>query len=144
MREDLEVWPGVVIPRGEFTLTQTRSRGAGGQNVNKVNSRVELRWPVTQSKALPLGVHRRFLRKVAPRLTQEGDLIIAAQEHREATRNAATCYERLRAMIISVRYPPKPRVATKPTKGSQRRRLKKKKARGQTKKNRSWRPGGDG
>ncbi|MBX9693339.1 MAG: aminoacyl-tRNA hydrolase [Cyanobacteria bacterium] len=106
------------IPADELELTYSRSGGPGGQNVNKVNSKARLRFPVIASQTLPESVRERFLSKYGNRITTEGDLIITSQTYRDQARNADECLEKLRGMIISVLSPPRQRRATKPTKAS--------------------------
>ena len=84
------------IPLSEFEFTYVRSSGPGGQNVNKVNSKALLRWPVIRSASLPPDVRERFLRRFASRLTTEGELLINSQRYRDQGRNADDCLEKLR------------------------------------------------
>jgi ribosome-associated protein len=121
-------------------FTYARSSGAGGQNVNKVNSKAVLRWNPNASVAMPAAVRARFLAKFAGKLTGDGELIIMSDSFRDQGRNAADCIERLREMISSVWVAPKKRKATKPTFGSKQRRLKSKKAKSEIKQGRSWKP----
>jgi ribosome-associated protein len=121
------------IPAEELRLAFARSSGPGGQNVNKVNSKAVLRWSVRSTLALPEDVKLRFLQRYAARLTRDGELVLSADEHREQGRNAAACRERLRQLVLAVAKPPVPRRPTRPTRGSQQRRLGEKKLRGQRK-----------
>ena len=124
------------IPRVELTFTYARSSGAGGQNVNKVNSKAILRWDPGASHAMSEPVRERFLARFAGRLTSDGELILTSDRHRDQGRNAADCMEKLREMIGLVQHPPKKRHATKPTFGSKVRRLKAKKVNSDKKQNR--------
>jgi ribosome-associated protein len=119
----LVVTPKLQIPMREFTFTYARSGGPGGQNVNKVNTKATLRWPVAFSTGLPDAVRARFLYKFGGKLTAGGDLLVTSQRFRDAGRNTADCLDKLRRMLISVATPPKARRPTKPTKASIRRRL---------------------
>jgi ribosome-associated protein len=111
------------LPLREFTFSYARSGGPGGQNVNKVNTKATLRWPMRTSASLPEAVRARFLAKYGGKLTTDGDLLITSQRYRDAGRNTADCLEKLRHMLISVADAPKSRRPTKPTKASVRRRL---------------------
>ena len=129
----LVVSPRVRVPQSEFEFSYARSSGPGGQNVNKVNSKATLRWPVTRSPSLPEDVRQRFLTRFASRLTSEGELLVTSQRYRDQPRNIADCLEKLRAMLAAVAVPPKPRRKTRPTKASGERRLKGKRATGEKK-----------
>jgi len=119
----LVISPTLQIPLREFSFTYTRSSGPGGQNVNKLNTKALLRWPVTTSPSLPEPVRQRLLTKYRSRITENGDLLIVSQRFRDAGRNVADCLEKLRAMLSEAATPPRPRKATRPTRGSVRRRL---------------------
>ena len=123
----------IAIPQEELYFSYVRSSGAGGQNVNKVNSKAVLRWSPGSSSALPDGVRDRFLQRYGNRLSADGELIITSDRHRDQGRNAADCIDKLRALIATVWQAPKPRRPTKPTFGSMQRRLQQKKERGEIK-----------
>jgi ribosome-associated protein len=127
---------GFVVPAAELLERFSRSSGPGGQGVNTTDSRVELRWQVVGSPALsrlPEARRRRVESTLADRLVC-GELIISASEHRSQRQNRVAARNRLaEALRQALRPPPPPRRATRPTRGSQRRRLEAKKQRGSTK-----------
>jgi len=112
----------IQIPQSEFEFTFARSGGPGGQNVNKVNSKAILRWPITISPSLPDDVRARFVKKYASRITIDGDLLISSQKYRDQSRNIDNCLEKLKDMLITIVYPPPTRRPTKPTQASKIRR----------------------
>jgi ribosome-associated protein len=113
----------IQIRHEEFTFTFVRSSGPGGQNVNKVNSKAVLRWPVMQSPALPAEVRQRFVARFGRRLTGEGELVLSSQRYRDQGRNVADCLDKLKSMLAAVAARPVVRKPTKPTRGSITRRL---------------------
>ena len=115
------------VPLDEFEWSYARSGGPGGQNVNKVESKALLRWNVTASESLPPDVKARFLAKNRNRLTGEGEFVLTSQRFRDQERNRQDCLEKLISLLQTAATPPVPRVATKPTKASKRRRLGEKK-----------------
>jgi len=136
----IEVAPGVMMPKGALVYSASRSSGPGGQNVNKVNSRVELRIAL-EAIPIPTAARARLGRMAGRRLNAAGELLIAADDHRSQRQNKAEAMARLRDLIVRALVKPKPRITTKPTKGSARRRIEAKKQRGEIKKNRGGRPG---
>jgi len=122
----LVINPQLKIPLREFRFTFARSSGPGGQNVNKLNTKTVLRWPVSTSPSLPEAVRRRLLAKHGRRVTAKGDLLITSQRFRDAGRNVADCLEKLRKMLAEAAVAPKPRKPTKPSPTSARRRLEQK------------------
>ena len=126
----------IQIPQREFTITYARSGGPGGQNVNKLNTKATLRWPVRTSPSLPEAVRNRFLAKYGNKITSQGDLLITSQRFRDAGRNTADCLEKLRRLLLSVSVAPKRRRPTKPTRSSVERRLERKRRRSKKKRQR--------
>ena len=131
--EALVVRPGIVIPRSEFEFTYMRSSGPGGQNVNKVNTKARLRWPVTRTTSLPEAVRQRFLQRHRTRVTSDGDLVVSSQRYRDQAKNVLDCLEKVRELVLAVADPPARRKKTKPSRASQARRVADKRRRSQSK-----------
>jgi ribosome-associated protein len=121
------------IPHEEFAFKHARSSGPGGQNVNKVNSKVTLRWRPLESPSLPDEVRQRFATRFASRLLTDGSLLIACERSRSQPLNREGCLEQLSCMLVSVATPPKRRKATRPTRASKTRRVNDKRRRSGTK-----------
>jgi ribosome-associated protein len=124
------------IPSSEFRFTFARSAGPGGQNVNKVNTKVTLHWTVESSSSLPEDVRDRLRSKYGRRINKNGELVIYSQRYRDQGRNTEDCLNKLREMLLDVAIAPKKRKATRPSRASKERRLRDKKARSQTKESR--------
>jgi ribosome-associated protein len=121
------------IPLDEFRWEFTRSGGPGGQNVNKVNSKVQLRWRPGESPSLPPAVRARLLALVGSRLTADGELLVSSQETRDQSRNLDACLAKVRDLVRLALKPPRIRRPTQPTHASQIRRIEAKARRSKTK-----------
>ena len=114
--------PKFPVDEREVEFNAIRAQGAGGQNVNKVSSAIHLRFDISAS-SLPDDIKERLLALSDSRITQEGVLVLKAQQHRTQEMNRADALARLQAVVDGVSSPPKNRRATKPTYGSKQRRL---------------------
>ncbi|TGE20486.1 aminoacyl-tRNA hydrolase [Hymenobacter aquaticus] len=117
----------------ELQFQTSRSSGPGGQNVNKVESRVELRFHIGNSQLLSDEQKQTLLAKLASKLTTEGELLLTAQEDRSQLRNRETVVQKFYDTLRKALHKPKARKATKPSKGAVRQRLESKKKHGEKK-----------
>lgn len=128
----LQISNTVFISEREIEISAIRSQGAGGQNVNKVASAIHLRFDIAAS-SLPDSYKQRLLKLNDGRITQQGVIIIKAQEYRSQEHNRESALRRLQELIKSAVVIPKKRKPSKPTRSSQRKRLDSKSKRGQIK-----------
>jgi ribosome-associated protein len=126
MLDSLRIDSGLTIPASELSWTAVRSSGPGGQNVNKVASKVELRFSLARSAVLAAPVKARLRAAAGKRVNAEGELCIVSQRSRDQQRNLSDTLEKLRTLVLAALEVPKPRRPTRPTRASQTRRIEQK------------------
>jgi ribosome-associated protein len=140
--DPLVINPAITIPAEAFSMAAVRASGPGGQNVNKVASKVELRFDLANTTALTESVKERLRALAGKRVDQDGMILFTSQKTRDQGRNLDDARLRLKVMILQALEVPKERRATRPSRGAKERRLTAKKVTGERKKSRS-RPGSD-
>jgi len=143
MITDVHVKNGITIPLHELEITTSRSGGAGGQHVNKTDTRITVRWNVIKTQALTDEQRARVLENLKSRLTVEGDLIINNSTSRSQQQNKEKALEQLAYEVRKALYVPKKRIATRVSKAKKEARLDSKARRGNIKKLRSTKYYGD-
>lgn len=137
---ELLVHPSLTIPAKDLRYSASRSSGPGGQNVNKVNSKVTLKWRLEETPGFSDEWKKRFRNRFGGRINRDGDFVLQCDEYRDWHRNLTAIRFRLKSMLLETRLAPKKRRPTKPSRASQRRRLEAKKRHSQKKQDRgkSW------
>jgi ribosome-associated protein len=138
----LRVNKQIAIPRSELRFSFVRSSGPGGQNVNKVNSKVELRWKIERSSALPNDVRERMTSRYSRRINNRGELVLTSQRYRDQGKNIDDCLTKLRDLLSAVATPPRRRKKTAPPRSARESRLRDKRSVANKKRERK-RPVGD-
>ncbi|OGB97282.1 hypothetical protein A3F06_00960 [candidate division TM6 bacterium RIFCSPHIGHO2_12_FULL_36_22] len=137
MKYDLSIKNDIIIPEHELEITTSRSGGAGGQHVNKTDTRITVRWNVKNTTALDETLKQRLLHNLQSQLTGDGDLIVHNSESRSQSQNKDLALKNLAKKIRQALYVPKKRMKTRVPKGIKEARLKAKTQRSELKKSRS-------
>lgn len=137
MKNDLFIKNNIAIPEHELEITASRSGGAGGQHVNKTDTKITVRWNIKNSSALTEEQKQRVLEKLQSRITEDGDLIVHNSESRSQQQNKKNALNNLAAIIRGALHVPKKRIATKVSKALKEARLKSKAHRSSIKQMRS-------
>lgn len=126
MKNDLFIKNGIAIPEQELEITASRSGGAGGQHVNKTDTKITIRWNVKNSSALTDGNKQLILDKLSSRITENGDVIVHNSESRSQAQNKKNALNNLAAVIRGALHVDKKRIATKISRSLKEARLKSK------------------
>jgi ribosome-associated protein len=134
MKNDLFIKNGITIPEHELEITASRSGGAGGQHVNKTDTRITVRWNIKTSTALTEEQKQRVVEKLQSRITEDGDLIVHNSESRSQQQNKKNALNNLAAIVRNALHVAKKRIATKIPQALKEARLQSKARRSLTKK----------
>jgi ribosome-associated protein len=138
--EPIQLRTGEVIPGSAVEMVTSRSGGPGGQHVNKVESKVEIRLDLSQDHGLSETTVLLLKRRLQNRITKEGVLHVTASSSRSQHQNRAEAIARLKEILDEALKPRKRRIRTRPTKASRRKRLEQKRQKSEKKSRRRWRP----
>ena len=133
---ELRLSDAIIIDEDELEFSAIRSQGAGGQNVNKVATAIQLRFDIANSASLPEDLRTRLLALPDKRISKDGVLLIKAQEHRTQARNRDAAIDRLKALISDASVTVAPRRPTRPPRSAVKKRIEDKRKRGDVKKQR--------
>jgi ribosome-associated protein len=139
----IRITRSISLDPGDLSESFVRSSGPGGQNVNKLSTAVQLRYPIDRLAGMPEDMRARLVRLAGRKLTLEGELVIVAERFRTQAQNRQDALERLVALLKEASVRPRTRIATRPTKASKVRRVDAKTRRGSIKRARTGRPGVD-
>lgn len=142
MTDPIPVADGVRVPAGALTVRAVRASGPGGQNVNKVATKIEMRVDLDRVEGLPEAARRRLVRLAGHRLDAGGRLVVTSQATRNQARNVEDARNKIRALLAAALVKPRPRTATRPSPAARERRLSGKRERAAVKRLRE-RPGPD-
>lgn len=137
----IELGPGVAVPKGALQYSFARSSGPGGQNVNKVNTKAELRVFVTALMGLDEAGQERLRKLAGSRLTKEDEILITADDSRSQATNRRTCLERLRVLVTEAAKKPRRRRKKRISRAQKEKRLQSKREKSEKKSRRQWKPG---
>ena len=137
MPDPLLINPALTIPAGDITWAAARSSGPGGQNVNKVSSKVELRFDLEGTTALDEPTRERLRNLARTKLDAEGRILIVSQATRDQSRNLEDAREKLRELVVAALVRPKKRKPIKPSRAAKKRRVENKRKVGEKKQSRS-------
>jgi ribosome-associated protein len=139
MSDPVIINPSVTLPGKDLSWTAVRASGPGGQNVNKVSSKIELRFDLAATSALDPATKARLRAAAASRIDAEGKLLITSQASRDQRQNLEDARDKLRSLVLAALVRPKKRRPTKPSRGATQRRLDEKQRQGSLKRQRSSR-----